>query len=522
MMHSRFKDRPFIHSAFRFSLLIFSVLITGALPQQCTAPSGKGVTIAILDRGIDWEHPDFINANGTTRIKAMFDMSSSREYTEAQINAALAGGPRIGMNDGLGHGTVTAGVAAGNGRAVPSLNGKYAGVAPNADLVIVKVDVAEFAGNYVTALEWAAKKIELLNQPAVLFINAGTQYGPIDGTSAVSRKIDALFGPDKPGKIVVAPSGDEGTLPNHAAASVFANALVDVAFDKTSTQSPVTLQAWYSSLNPVSIEIDMDSGVSIGPIFPGDSQSSLPISIINYPPGYVHPYHLLSSTSGDGLILLSLNGSLAGSGKIRIRGLGTKAGNFHLYSDVSGSLTSTVKFKTHLAPGRLSDFASTRSAIVVGASVASTYYLDIDGNAQNSNTEGLSGQLWMKSSPGPWRNASKGVWGVDIVAQAHNIFAAYAQGSEWAKYRTNLIYGGKGFYGKHGATSAAAPLLAGTIALMLELNPALTTNEVRDILRITATKDANTGVVPNYAWGFGKLNKTGALNEVVRRLESKQ
>jgi subtilisin family serine protease len=31
--------------------------------------TGKGVTIAILDRGIDWQHPDFIKPDGTTRIK---------------------------------------------------------------------------------------------------------------------------------------------------------------------------------------------------------------------------------------------------------------------------------------------------------------------------------------------------------------------------------------------------------------------------------------------------------------------
>ena len=63
---------------------------------------GTGVTVAILDRGIDWSHPDFINANGTTRIKAMLDMSGFNlcsagnlapvEYSEAQINAALSGG----------------------------------------------------------------------------------------------------------------------------------------------------------------------------------------------------------------------------------------------------------------------------------------------------------------------------------------------------------------------------------------------------------------------------------------------
>jgi hypothetical protein len=77
--------------------------------------------VAIPDRGIDWRHPDFIPV----------------EYTEAQINAALAGGPALPTRDAVGHGTRAAGIAAGNGRALPS--GQYRGMAPEADLIIVKL-----------------------------------------------------------------------------------------------------------------------------------------------------------------------------------------------------------------------------------------------------------------------------------------------------------------------------------------------------------------------------------------------
>src|SRR5580704_19638681 len=60
--------------------------------------TGKGVIVAVLDRGIDYTHPDFLNADGTTRIKMMWDMSNANPdlgicdpgqpapivYTEAQ------------------------------------------------------------------------------------------------------------------------------------------------------------------------------------------------------------------------------------------------------------------------------------------------------------------------------------------------------------------------------------------------------------------------------------------------------
>ena len=108
--------------------------------------TGKGVAVAILDRGIDWQHPDFRNPDGTTRIKWMLDMSGQSwcdagnpapvEYSQSQINAALQGGAAIAERDAIGHGTLTAGIAAGNGRAS---SGKYTGIAPDTDLIIVKM-----------------------------------------------------------------------------------------------------------------------------------------------------------------------------------------------------------------------------------------------------------------------------------------------------------------------------------------------------------------------------------------------
>jgi hypothetical protein len=38
--------------------------------------TGKGVIVAVLDRGLDYTHPDFRNSDGTTRIKKMWDMSN--------------------------------------------------------------------------------------------------------------------------------------------------------------------------------------------------------------------------------------------------------------------------------------------------------------------------------------------------------------------------------------------------------------------------------------------------------------
>src|SRR5260370_3824482 len=99
--------------------------------------SGKGVIYAMLDRGIDWESNDFRNADGTTRIAYIFDLTDDAGaadnpyhvgtlYTRNQINAALNGGPRLATRDAVGHGTANTAIAAGNGRNNP----EYRGSAP--------------------------------------------------------------------------------------------------------------------------------------------------------------------------------------------------------------------------------------------------------------------------------------------------------------------------------------------------------------------------------------------------------
>ena len=230
------------------------------LAVQKYGVTGRGVTVVIIDRGIDWQHPDFINANGTTRIRALLDMtglngcsaSGAIEYTEAQINAALAGGPPIGERDAVGHGTATTGGAAGNGRAS---SGLYRGFAPDADLVIVKavsegapahngvLAEAPFQACLLDALDWADQKMTALGQPAVGLINSGTQFGPIDGTSVVSRKIDAVFG-SRRGRAYVAASGDEGGANDHASGSYAAGTDTVVHITSTSANTGY-MTMWY-------------------------------------------------------------------------------------------------------------------------------------------------------------------------------------------------------------------------------------------------------------------------------------
>jgi hypothetical protein len=488
--------------------------------------TGKGVIIAILDRGIQFQHPDFIKPDGTTRIKAMYDMTGQNycdngnpapvEYTPAQINAALNGGTPVPERDAVGHGTVTAGIAAGNGRAFA--NGKYKGIAPDADLIIVKMTSdgapahdsqpaeAAFTACHTQALTWLDGKITAFGEPVAGLINSGVQlWGPIDGTSAVSRAIDSTFGPSRPGRIYVEASGDEGGLPTHAGGSYTSASGTVVNFTK-SDASADQMAIWYTGSQLAQVTVSLQDGNTVGPVAPGSFGISgdSSVEVVQYTPG--QEFYPVTSTSGDRFVNIYINGH-QGTGSITIQGISGAAGTFDIYAD-AGAIDS---FSDHLVAGRLADFSSTHSAIVTGAHVLRSSYTDIDNVPRSDAQNPTPGALWVNSSVGPTRD---GRMGIDMTTPGQNVFAAYATNSYWETFRFNLVQDGGGFYGKQGATSGASPILLGAVALMLQIKPDLTSDQARALLHSTATSDSFTGATLNDTWGYGKINVKAALDSL--------
>jgi minor extracellular serine protease Vpr len=151
-----------------------------------TVYKGKGVIVAIFDSGIDWTHPDFRDPSDTTksRILRIWDqtitpiageappagMSFGVEYTQAQISDELDGTPTgyVRERDINGHGTHVAGTAAGNGAAIPATR-KYTGMAPEADIVIIKGGNGSFSNtNIINGITYLKILANALDKPVVL------------------------------------------------------------------------------------------------------------------------------------------------------------------------------------------------------------------------------------------------------------------------------------------------------------------------------------------------------------------
>jgi hypothetical protein len=154
---------------------------------------GSGVRVAVLDSGIDDEHPDLDQTlDGEDKVV------DERVFVETTYTQDPA-------NDGDGHGTHVAGILAGTGDAS---NGDVMGVAPNAKLLNIKVfnndrqDNAETLSDIIAAVEYA------VDQDAdVISMSLGTNAETPNGESDLSEAVDDAV---EQGVFVSVASGNDG------------------------------------------------------------------------------------------------------------------------------------------------------------------------------------------------------------------------------------------------------------------------------------------------------------------------
>ncbi len=198
--------------------------------------TGKGVLLAVIDSGIDYKLSEFRDEEGNTRIRYLWDQtlrpeeehrppegfSVGVEFTAEEINAALAaeGSEQqfslLPTVDTGGHGTAVAGIAAGS-------SARYRGVAVEAELLIVKLGVADSLGfprttEIMRAVTYAVNKAVELQMPLVINLSFGNTYGAHDGSSLLERFLDNAAEIGR--TVICVGSGNEGANGGHVAGSI--------------------------------------------------------------------------------------------------------------------------------------------------------------------------------------------------------------------------------------------------------------------------------------------------------------
>lgn len=242
---------------------------------------GQGILVAVIDSGIAYENMDFRNPDGTTRIRVLWDQTIQgappagyrigAEYTSEQINEALQQESRVQQLekvpsvDVTGHGTAVAGIAAGNGG---NSQGAYAGVAPQSELIVVKLGTPRADGfprttELMQAVDYVIRKALEYQLPVSINLSFGNTYGSHTGASLLERFLDDISNLWK--SSIVVGTGNEGTGAGHTSGILTEGTEDVVELAVQNNQPTVNVQIWKSYTDVFDIALISPSGVKVGP-----------------------------------------------------------------------------------------------------------------------------------------------------------------------------------------------------------------------------------------------------------------
>ena len=232
--------------------------------------TGKGVLVAVLDSGADYRHPEFLNPDGTTRIRAFWDQTVEgnppagyhlgTEYTREQLNEALAGEGTVPLSmDVSGHGTGVLAIAAGN-----------AGVAYESEILVVKLGNPMENGfprttELMQGLDYVLRKALEYQMPVAVNLSFGNTYGSHRGTSLLETYMNDMSNVWK--SVICVGSGNEGAAAGHTSGRLINGTTQNSEFVVASYEPTLSLQIWKNYVDEFDIYLVHPSGSVIVPFY---------------------------------------------------------------------------------------------------------------------------------------------------------------------------------------------------------------------------------------------------------------
>lgn len=499
--------------------------------------TGKGVIVGVIDRGFQYDHIAFKDADRKTRVIGLWNHNAGQDPTTAISN----GGD--GITGAEGHATHVAGIAAGSRIA----GNDYYGMAPEADIVMVPSTFQD--DDILEEAAYIKKLAESAGKPWVINMSFGSQYGPHDGSTVYDRSMDKL---SAPGGLLVAAMGNEGGTNIHAT-HTFASAdevktlLMNNTYatgDGQAQCEQVVMDLWNASPSgrqELSVQPFVYDAVRGKKFYLDDAfwQDYVKgeINGLNNKEHYLATVDLGAAARKAGIVNLK-------NAYFGLELQGAPGTCFHAwapmpddgYGDFVKKLSTDVTPDDEYIVGE--GAASIPSAIAVASyNGAPNFTSAVNGNTYSFSSVGVTQGLSAFSSRGPWLGDEPKP---TVAAPGATIAAPINKYVDFDKNNDLQIVGAvsattgasvpayitanvsrSDFYGVKCGTSMASPAAAGIIALWLQANPALTYAQVVEILRKTSKHDLYTGQGEwNSRFGYGKINAYEGLKEALRMAET--
>lgn len=467
---------------------------------------GSGVLIGIIDTGIDYTNPIFQYADGTTRIAYIWDQTIQgdnypegtfygTEYTREDINAALQSENPLEIvpsTDEIGHGTMVAGIAAGN----PVPESDFYGIANSAEFVVVKLKPAKAylkrffcipedaicyqENDVLFGIQYLTQVAFRINRPMAICVAIGSSQGAHDGrglSSTFVSSVAAFYG-----IAVVVAAGNEGNARRHFYSTIDpAVGYVDVELLVGENEGDFFMELWGNAPDLYYVDVLSPSGEYIPRIIGGLTDHRA-ITFLFESTILLIDYNMVESQSGDQLILFRFRRPAPGIWRFRVYQRGDLEGAINIWLPKEGFISNNTYFVNSNPYTTLLNLANTMVPITITAYNSGDNSLYLAASRGYARTNFIVPDL---AAPG-----------INIVAPTLN----------------------HGFTEVTG-TSAAAAHTTGIAALMLEWG-VLRENHLRmnslvigKLLIRGARRDPELEY-PNRDWGYGILDIFNAFDRL--------
>ncbi|GAA5074253.1 type VII secretion-associated serine protease mycosin [Streptomyces similanensis] len=207
--------------------------------QLWRTTKGKGVTVAVLDTGVEADHPDL--AGNVLPTKDLIGF-----------------GARPGDRDWARHGTAMAGIIAGHGHGAGDADGVM-GVAPEAKILPVRVILEDGdsarararttrGGALAEGIRWAAD-----HGADVINLSLGDDSDSAHPEPAEDEAVQYAL---KKGTVVVASAGNGGDKGDHVSyPAAYPGVIAATAVDRYGTRAAFSTRRWYAAVSAPGVDI---------------------------------------------------------------------------------------------------------------------------------------------------------------------------------------------------------------------------------------------------------------------------